>query len=268
MQNHLMMMFALLGMDYSKVGEASESDLRKQVFDSMTPLTMENIELLGQYWTYPDHLERDLENSGREHIEEDMEYDQMTFANVSIPLHESAYLFSNVPVYFVSGKALAERRSYTEVVFENDQRLVFNLQGPGEYGLAGSYVLATSSLTTFSMPQNWKMSTTPEGHKVAHAPETPFAYEVLLRAGLEGEKEHFVLLTEVLSAWRVWDTAVKYVDKVADIVDEIDWVGYKTGTEVEKLPGLLDPDNWPDLGDGDDTEEHEEDPYVHEKDEL
>ena len=113
--------------------------------------------------------------------------------------------------------------------------------GPGP-GLSGAFIFASGELGGFTPPDGWRLErlqrgipdkqqheqedheqqqagqladgttaattdagATAEAAWVAFAPaDAPMAYQVLLRASLEGGRQHFVRLDEVLESWRVW----------------------------------------------------------------
>ncbi|CAK9085595.1 GDH/6PGL endoplasmic bifunctional protein [Includes: Hexose-6-phosphate dehydrogenase (Glucose 1-dehydrogenase) (GDH) (Glucose-6-phosphate dehydrogenase)) [Durusdinium trenchii] len=219
MQNHLMMMAGLVAMGQPE-GEGeeadTEADLRREVFERLSAASLEAVLLMGQYNAYNDHI---VEDKKRWNEEAPAELSTTpTYAHVELWLRNvpgEPHWLDRAPLHFKSGKALSIRRSYLEIKLVGGEKLVFNLQGPSDEGLEGAFVHASKGLPDFVPPPGWKV-VNEAGGTTAYAPDSPFAYEVLLRAGLQGETEHFVMLDEVLEAWRVWTPLLKELDQGAE----------------------------------------------------
>lgn len=220
-QNHLMMMLALLVMNPKAAGTDQEPAARQDVFKLLATADHKHITTLGQYETYNKHVDEDLEKWGEPLREKPS--NTITYAHFKIPLSsESPQRWANVPVHFKSGKALDIRRSYIELHFDDGESIVFNLQGPTRHEkLSGALVYASGPmLKNFVPPKGWQVKTLEgENIKAVYAPKSPFAYQVLLRAGLEGSREHFVTLDEVLEAWRVWSPILSKLETDSIVFD-------------------------------------------------
>ncbi|GBG28281.1 Glucose-6-phosphate 1-dehydrogenase [Hondaea fermentalgiana] len=229
MQNHLMMMLALLGMDAdTSVAGAAEADARKLVFEQLSAASLDRVARIAQYASYHDHVNEDRAKWDEPLLEERSM--TPTYAHVVLKLQGANDVLDNVPIHFKSGKALSTRRAYTELHFDDGEVLIFNLQGPaGASGAKGALVAASSALPSFQAPSDWEVKDIEGFGRVAMAPDGPFAYEVLLRAGLEGVREHFVRLDEVLESWRVWTPLLEEIEagKVAHRLE-----AYKHGAEI------------------------------------
>lgn len=242
MQNHLMMMLAQVCMDRTDSSH-EEADARLAFFTKLRtdPEMPMHPVLLGQYRSYNEHVNEDLATWGEK--PRDAPSNTLTYAHVVTRLKSNASggsqtgwwplralgwgsaedtpkstafgVCDNINIHLLSGKAQDISRSYVEVHYKDGTATVFNLQGPVfpkdrdssnprnyDYSLKGAVI--ASSGPKFVVPHGWS-SQESEWGQVAVAPDAPFAYEVLLRAGLEGDREHFVRIDEVVEAWRVWD---------------------------------------------------------------
>jgi len=206
MQNHLMMMLGLLAMNHEDAVR-DEPAARKAVFEKLARSGLKSIAKIGQYADYFAHINEDRAEWDEKLLEESS--GTPTYAHVVLTLDDVGSIFHEVPIHFKSGKALNLRRSFVEIHVDDEDMIIFNLQGPAAYGFEGALVLVSHGVGDFNEADNWEKRSHSGIAHVAMAPPTPFAYEVLLRAGLEGDSEHFVTLDEVLEAWKIWDPLLK-----------------------------------------------------------
>jgi len=208
-QNHLMMMLAVMAMDTSGA-YPDEAGARKALLHQLETATLDKVVRLGQYRSYNDHVNEDRARWGEPPLEGVS--GTPTYLHATLTVDSAQSFLHGVPVHFKSGKALNIRRSYVEVTFQDDTKLVFNLQGPANQHHSGALILTTS--VPFRLPEGWQYVDSPMGATAVAAVTTkrPFAYEFLLRAALEGRKENFVRLDEVLEAWRIWTPLLKQLE--------------------------------------------------------
>jgi len=209
-QNHLMMMLALVGLDGTDPS-IEEAERRKHVIEKLNTATYRRLVHLGQYSSYQEHINEDRAKWGEPPAEGKSV--TPTYAHILMKLRGLNNHLDGVPIHLKSGKALDLRRSYVELLFDDGEILVFNVQGPTPFGLSGTMIGASRRLAEFVPPENWNLQNLENFGHVAVAPETPSAYESLLRGGLEGDNKNFVRLDEVLEAWRVWTPLIKQVEE-------------------------------------------------------
>jgi len=217
MQNHLMMMLALIGMDPATSSKGPESIARKAFFEKLSSASLAGTKSLAQYQSYNEHIRADRERWGQSPPERSSK--TPSFAHVTLQVNHPKHFLGGIPLHFVSGKALENRRSYVDIHVNGVRSLVCNLQGKSPVQESGEFIYATPDTGvdfTALETNGWVVKERDDGAKVAFAPSAPFAYQVLLRAGLEGHKEHFVSLDEVLESWRVWSPLLSEMGETGD----------------------------------------------------
>jgi len=225
LQNHVTQMVALLGMN-AKQSQLDEPTARKELLESLSHATLDRVVKIAQYSSYNSHVNEDRRRWNEDELETPSQ--TLTYAHVVLKVSEKDHPLDNVPIHLVSGKALAARQSYVEVEFENDDVLLFNFQGKKGHVKDAAVYMKSRKTTLTSLP-GWSESKTSEG-TLFSAPESPFAYELLLRAGLEGQKQHFVRLDEVLQSWEIWTPLLKQLEQYPSVES------YKPGSHVYLVP--------------------------------
>eukprot|EP00511_Aplanochytrium_stocchinoi_P000670 CAMPEP_0204826918 /NCGR_PEP_ID=MMETSP1346-20131115/4514_1 /ASSEMBLY_ACC=CAM_ASM_000771 /TAXON_ID=215587 /ORGANISM="Aplanochytrium stocchinoi, Strain GSBS06" /LENGTH=499 /DNA_ID=CAMNT_0051955153 /DNA_START=120 /DNA_END=1619 /DNA_ORIENTATION=+ len=210
MQNHLMMMVALLGMDLEHA-DKTEADARRAVFDKLQTAAINDILHLAQYEDYNNHVNEDRAKWDEPLLDEPSK--TPSYASIALKLENN--IWEGVPFIFRSGKALDSRRAYTKVTFKNGGQLLFNLQGTTD-GIDGSAIHCSLTLcaSKLNLPEAWDHVDNSAEHFHAVGPKIPNAYEVLLRSALEGDVNNFVRLPEVIESWRVWSPLLRDLPKL------------------------------------------------------
>eukprot|EP00510_Aplanochytrium_minuta_P003886 CAMPEP_0184016166 /NCGR_PEP_ID=MMETSP0954-20121128/6768_1 /TAXON_ID=627963 /ORGANISM="Aplanochytrium sp, Strain PBS07" /LENGTH=487 /DNA_ID=CAMNT_0026297137 /DNA_START=45 /DNA_END=1508 /DNA_ORIENTATION=- len=221
MQNHLMMMVALLGMDLGEAG-VDEASARKKVFEKMAEAGSSDILHIAQYEDYNNHVNEDRAKWDEPLLEEPSK--TPSYASISLKVENDKW--AGVPFIFRSGKALDSRRAYTKVTFINGDQLLFNLQGTTD-GVPGCAIHCTfkACADELKLPKEWNLVDGSSNPFYAVGPSIPNAYEVLLRSALEGNVDNFVRLPEVIESWRVWSPLLS-------VLPEVDLASYKHGEDL------------------------------------
>jgi len=222
MQNHLMMMMALLTMElgpkFADRSEAvNEAGRRLELLKLVKTVSLKDVESLGQYDEYNAHVIAD--HAARGDTAPVAPSRQATFARVKLEIDSDRW--RGIPFYFTSGKCLASRMAFAFLVFESGQRLVINVQGKfNDPEADGAAIVGTLDVPPFMKLSKWTQHTI---HNIS-APKTPNAYEILLDGALDDRPATFVRLSEVLESWRVWTPILESIDK-----GEVSLVHYPRG---------------------------------------
>jgi glucose-6-phosphate 1-dehydrogenase len=206
-----------------------EPEARRRVFGGLSRARLARSELK-QYRAYNEHVNADRAKWGDKPLDNPSR--TPTYARVDFSLDYPASPLHGVPIVFKSGKALDVRHSYINVHFTSGALLHFHMQGPHkESGLADEPMVFRSAQQgrcfETEPKSGWRCKSLEGGRGfVSLAPSKTNAYEVLLRAGLEGEAENFVRLDEVLESWKVW---TPLLDDMAAAGDDLELELYDHG---------------------------------------
>lgn len=224
LQNHLMMMLSLLTMDIND--NDTEEQNRLEIVKKIKKLSIEDsARIIGQYHTYNSHVNEDLRKWDEKELEKPS--NQVTFAKIELNI-ENHDRWSNIPIYFTSGKALPQRRAFTKINFKDGHSLIINVQGKfEEHNVDGTTIKVINNengknkLPSFNLPSDeWKFlhgdgSNKDRGyHAILTNSNVPIAYEVLIRAALEGREESFVRLPEVMASWEIFTPLIKELENI------------------------------------------------------
>lgn len=211
MQNHLMMMLALL---CSKLSDGPETQARLDFFRSLAPIDIKNVIFLGQYESYKTHLVEDGVINSISSVSNTPTFTSLFFG---LKQHvKSQFLADDVRINFISGKAVNTRTAFISCALENGDELSFSLQGDNEFISGAGLAIKSNNISLYNMPKSWRKEHSSSDSIIlrfdSKGAKIPEAYEVLLRAALEQKKEYFVSLEEVLQSWRIFNDIVISMD--------------------------------------------------------
>lgn len=222
MQNHLMMMLALFVADLTTPEEHVDRLLSLRSLEiPSTP----NIIHLGQYEGYKEHL-----------VEDEFPYKTAmrsktaTYAEVLFKvIRNQTELLPGSEVIFKSGKALDRRTAYIKATFEDGSVVILNIQGKNDFIDGTGLSITSLSGWKVNLPESWthvyQENTAGLMEQTIRFNEpgvrVPSAYEVLLRAAVEGNDQYFVSLHEVLQSWKLLREILPVIEATKPEVYEI-----------------------------------------------
>lgn len=216
LQNHLMQLLALVGMEPPAALDAdSIRDEKVKVLRSIQPLTREEVArrtVRGQYTEGAVHGEKAPGYRSERGVAPDSQVE--TFA--ALKLFINNWRWDGVPFYLRSGKYLPKRGSEICIHFKKAPGVLFNTDSHLRTGVANNVlVLRVQPSEGISLLMNAKTpgtvtriapATMDFDYDVAFGSYSPEAYERLLLDAILGDSTLFIRRDEVENAWKIIDS--------------------------------------------------------------
>ena len=210
-QNHLLQLLSLIAMDIPPLCQEDKIEC-SSFLNSMQQKKIEVIQnlklptakqvFLGQYQSYTQEISNPFSK---------------TETLICLPLYVSSKRWSGVPFWIITGKKLAQKISYIEIIFHsttpNENRLIIEIQPEEKIDLVIQVKIPGMGLSSSPVHLNFNSLGT-------FGINSPEAYENILVDCYRGDKTLFPNSQFILHSWEI-------VDKLRDLI-------YKEQVQVEK----------------------------------
>lgn len=204
LQNHLLQLFMLLAIDIPPLCEEDRKECQRfleSVAQAKSQL-LTQIQLPPREAIYLGQYEHYREEVGNPHSQVE--------TLVYLPFYLSSKRWQGVPFRMLTGKKMAERESYIEVVFHShfpeDNRLRIEIQPEERIDLL--IRAKAPGLGLYSSPVRLNFS-----YSGSFGANTPEAYEKIIYDLLAGDRTLFPDSTFIRRAWRVIDQLISVIQK-------------------------------------------------------
>ena len=238
MQNHMMQLLTLVGMEAPK--SLNASDLRKEKIKVLKAISKFNkpkqIAAIGQYASGEIDGKKAVAYTG----EEEVKKNSKTETYVALKLDINNKLWKGVPFYLRTGKRLKDRATEIVIVYKNAPSELFKPSNPDK----NMMVIRVQPYEGITLQFNAKVP----GNKVIidnvdmdfcheckFGPNSPEAYERLLYDVTLGDQTLFTGWEEVANSWKIFDVLTDAFKNVMPIKYEAGtWGPSEAGKLIEK----------------------------------